>query len=577
VDELFHREDDRFLEELGNLYAPRKLASFADRWKKDPRPWVKEQLLSYLDEPMNHPGHHPIVKRIFKHAEKSGDHELMAAFMVSFDRSVRRKRKIRTRFDGLNDRWVQEEILVTPRNAITAEPKGKARNPGTGAVTDVSDEIDSDSRLFSVHTRYYLRRRTWRYFRRLGYRDGQAYIRAVALALKRYRDEDFAAGENILDNWSLLHACYQGYDGLGFTSSHARSAEGRSVSDLSPAPYFPELWKTSKAFGVLLSLVREGRSRLVREWAMELLRRDHREFLTEMNPESLTSMLEHDAVDVQEFGLELLHDVKGLAEAPLTLWLRFIKTRNLTALAVVCDLMKTHVAAERLSLNQALDLAAAVPAPVAGLGLSFLKERSFDDQENRVLLSRLAEAGCAAMGNEIAGFALPFFAPADRYDREAVSCFFDSLLPEIRNTAWDWMQRTDAAYWDPMLWHRLIETPFSDLRRRIVEGLERHPGGVPASSEVLAPLWVSLLLDAHRGGRQKLSAVRQAAKAIEVKPERADTLLPIIVTAVRSIRGPERTAGLAAAVTLVERNPDLMEKVRRLLPELVIDPRQESI
>jgi hypothetical protein len=574
VDELFHEEDDRFLEEVRRLDEIRKLASFADRWKKDPRPWAREQLLAYLDEPLNRPGHHPIIKRIFKHAEETEDHELMAAFMVCFDRSVRRSRKTRMSYDGDSDQWVQEEFLTMPRNSMPSEPTRQIRNPITGAMMEYAVRTRSNSRLFSAHTRYYLRRRAWRYFRSLGHTDGDAYVRAVAFALKRYRDEDFAAGENILDNWGLIHACYQHFDGLRFTSSHAVLEDGRSVSDLSPAPYFPESWKTSKAFPVLLSLAREAGSRLVREWAMELLRSYHQEALSELTPEEVMVMLDHDAVDVQEFGAELLQTATGLAKTPLTVWLKLIETRNPTALAVICDLMKEHVSAERLSLDQMLDLANAAPSPVSAMGLSFLKGRSFDDPDDRMKLATLAEAKCAAMGDEIAGFALPFYESPEQYTRENVSDFFDSLLPEIRNRAWDWMQKTDTAYWDPMLWHRLMETPFPDLRHRIIEGLEQHPGGAPAAPEDLTPLWISSLLDVHRGGRGKLSAVRQVVEAIEAKPERADTLLPIIAVAARSIRGPEQRAGLAAVVTLVEQNPDLTEKVRALLPELVFDPEE---
>ncbi len=43
--------------------------------------------------------------------------------------------------------------------------------------------------LFSYRTRYYLRRRAWRYFRRMGFATPDAYPAAIAAALRRYRDE----------------------------------------------------------------------------------------------------------------------------------------------------------------------------------------------------------------------------------------------------------------------------------------------------------------------------------------------------------------------------------------------------
>ena len=45
-------------------------------------------------------------------------------------------------------------------------------------------------RLFSVATRQYLRRRAWRYFRRLGRNNPERYVAAVVRALIQYTDDD---------------------------------------------------------------------------------------------------------------------------------------------------------------------------------------------------------------------------------------------------------------------------------------------------------------------------------------------------------------------------------------------------
>lgn len=574
VDECFHEEDARFLEELSKLSSLNKLAAFADRWKKDPRPWARKQLLAYLDEPLNHPGHHPIIKRIFKHAEESADHELMAAFMVAFDRSVRRIRKTRIIFQSDTGRWFEEEILSTPKNSIPAKMTRTARDLMTGSKIEVPVRIGPESRLFSLHTRNYLRRRAWRYFRRMGFSRPAQYVSAISSALKRYRDADCAAGENILDNWGLMHICYQHHPAVQFTSSQANIREGASIADLQPAPYFPDLWKSAEAFHPLLSLVREARSRLVRDWAMELLRRDHGQACSGLGLDDLVALFEHEQGDVQEFASELLQSATGLEKAPLSFWLRLVKVRNPTALAIICDLMGKHVSADRLQLDQMLDLATAAPSPVAEMGLGFLRGVSFAAPENRAKLARIAEAQCPAVGAELAGFALPFFEAEEHYNRELVCEFFDSMLPEIRDTAWDWIKRSKAAYWDPMLWHRLLETPFSDLRQRIIQGLEDHPGGLPASPDDLGSVWISSIMDVHRGGRQKLRAIRQIADAIGKKPERAEKLMPLLVVAVRSIRGPERRAGLSAVMTLLEKHPNLSGKITATLPELVVDSQE---
>ena len=36
----------------------------------DHRPWAREQVLRYVALPMDRPGHQPVVKRLFKHAEE---------------------------------------------------------------------------------------------------------------------------------------------------------------------------------------------------------------------------------------------------------------------------------------------------------------------------------------------------------------------------------------------------------------------------------------------------------------------------------------------------------------------------
>ena len=96
LDEYFAAGDDRFLTALRDFHEPKKLASIADKWKKDHRPWARGQIFDYLDLPMNAAGHETVVKRIFKWAEEQKDDELMSALAVAFDRVVRRVRKVNT-------------------------------------------------------------------------------------------------------------------------------------------------------------------------------------------------------------------------------------------------------------------------------------------------------------------------------------------------------------------------------------------------------------------------------------------------------------------------------------------------
>ena len=65
-----------------------------------------------------------MVKRLFKQAEASNDHELMAAFLVAFDRLVRRLRRMRHRYNFQTRQSWQEEELFAPRDQILATAEG---------------------------------------------------------------------------------------------------------------------------------------------------------------------------------------------------------------------------------------------------------------------------------------------------------------------------------------------------------------------------------------------------------------------------------------------------------------------
>jgi hypothetical protein len=570
VEEYFDGEDSRFVDELRACHAPQRLAGLADRWKKDPRPWARLQILHYLSLPLDQPGHQPVVKRLFKHAESIQDDELMAAFLVAFDRLVRRVRRRRTRHNWqTRESWV-EETLESPANGMRGATERDPRDPRTGARLTAPWRQRADSRLFTYHTRYYLRRRAWRYFRRLGFQRLNEYARAVARALERYQDEDFEAGENVLDSWGLMQICFRHHDSLEFQATAIVLKEGRSLGELTPAPRFPESWKQPAAIDILLELVAQAKSRLVRVWSMELLRRDHRQALADRTPESFLTLLDHEVEEVQQFGAELFSSARGLERLPIASWLRLLNTKSASALAVICDAMAKHVTGERLELAQCIELACARPTPVARMGLNFLKARIIATPEERHAISAVAGARCAAVGSELSAWALGHFGTPQTYDSPLVSRFFDSSLSSIRRAAWDWLVAGSPGFEDASLWSRLVETPYDDIRLPLVDLLQKRAKLPGRTSEDLVPVWSAVLHGVHRGGRQKAKAVRQVASAIVKDPAQANALLGVLSVAVRSVRAPEMRAGLAAIVGAVEARPELADAVTRLLPELQI-------
>ncbi|MCC6741748.1 MAG: hypothetical protein IT452_22200 [Planctomycetia bacterium] len=558
LDDAFERGDDSFVARLGECVRSSKLAAIADRWVRDPRPWARRMQLAYADRPLSRQGHHPLVKRLFKAAEKAGDAERMGAWMVAFDRIVRRRVATGWRWDAAARQSVEEEHLAHPRDSIYAESTSKrtARNPWTGNRVEVEVYNPRGKFLFTKHTRHYLRRRAWRFFRRLGRKDPAAYVAAMAAALRLYRDEDVRDGLALLDCRSLMQACFGASDVLAFGTSSVNVKDGRRLDELQAAPRFPEAWKTPEAGRLLLAMLTDARSRTVRVWARQMVQRDHRAALAALPVEELLRFLDHDDPETAQFGAELLAQATGLETLPVTGWLRLTQTRNLTALGVVCDLMARHVTADRVTLAQAVEMAKSAPVPVSRLGLGFLKGRAVAAGE-RALVAELAATACAATAGEAAAWALGSGAPGV----ETATRFFDSPHAAARHAAWDWLPGSPLAD-DATMWARLCETPYDDVRARMIAALEKRAKS-PATARDLAPVWAAVLLGVHRGGRAKLVAVRQLAAAMERDPARADALMPVLRVAARSIRRPEFRAGLAALAGALSRRPELAAALGR--------------
>ena len=550
--------DDRFLPHLSTLIDAKQLVPIAEAWKRDVRPWARQQVVAYLARPLDRPGHEVVVKRLFKQAESSRDDELMAHFTVAFDRLVRRRRDRRIVYDA--GRPEAFEMLVVPRNDRVA---------GWSAWPTLPRK---PKRLFSHHTRNHLRRRAWRYYRRTGYGlDGRSahhdYATAVAAFLTLYTDADVAAGENLLDCWAMVHAMFATGGVLAFGPAHATVAPGRKLAELSAAPAHRRLWERANAAAPLLSLAAGAGCSPVRAWAIELLRGHHLSRLTGVDVAVLLRMLDHADPAVQQFAADLLDRATTLGSLTVADWLRLLQTRNVAALDGIARAMRRHVRPDQLSLAELVDVASAEPVPVARLGLEYLRGRTIAPADHDQV-ARLAEARSPAVGGDIAAWALGVISAA--YDVDPASRFFDAANPAVRSAAFAWVRSPAGAagYADAALFGRLLETPYDDVRLALVADLKARaamPGQTPTT---LAALWTGVLLGIHRGGRAKLVALRQVSDAVVRDPAAAAVLLPVLAVAIRSVRVPEARVGLVAVVTAVGRSPALADDVQRLLPEL---------
>ncbi|HET6247066.1 MAG TPA: hypothetical protein VFE47_05145 [Tepidisphaeraceae bacterium] len=571
LEEYFATGDDRFVAALRAFNIPGRLATLADRWKKDPRPWARLQILNYLEQPLNAPAHETVVKRLFKYAEAQADDELMAAFAVAFDRLVRRKLVKRHQYDYRSRQSWYEEWLRTPHNTINTPAPNAADGPVAHGWKPFKWHGNLKTyRLFSHHTRYYLRRRAWRYFRRMGFSQPERFAPAVGRMLAGYRDEDFARGENLLDSWILLHACFGKSDVLEFGPAHVKVREGRALRELAPAPQFPKLWKEPAAAAVLLQLMFDARSRLARVWAIQLIRREHADRLKDISVAEIRRMLDHGDEEVQILGAELLENAAGLEKLTVEQWVDLLGTKNLTALETICSLMSRHVRGDRVSLEQAVALAVSKPAPIARLGFGFLKDREARSDGDRDTLALLSAARSTVLAREISLWALARVGAAGVYNVDRVARFFDSLTKEVRQGAMQWLAPTSAGWNDAELWSRLVETPYDDVRLEFISALQRRSRAPGLGADRLNAVWCAVLLGIHRGGRHKLTALRQISDALREQPEAAAQLLPVLAVAIRSVRVPEARAGLSAIVTIVSARPELADLVARYLPELRI-------
>ena len=572
LEECYAAADDRFLDEWLRFSRPEFLARFIERWIADSRPWARQQLIQYLQRDLNFPGHEIVVKRLYKHFQTAGDHELLAHFMVAFDRFVRRSRIDSSWWNRENRELIREERLFAKSNKTIQNETGRTEEWGTGKykrTVSLPDRLNKPgNRLFSQRTRYHLRRRVWRHFRWLSYRDADAFLSAMTTAIVQYRDNDFGFGENIIDNWSLMHVCYFHSDMLKFSGSHTNLRPGNSLADLSAAPYQPELWQRPDSSTHLLQIVTTANSALARVWAIELLQRDHRGATLRMEIHSLLRLLAHADPRVQQFASDVFEQHQGLANLPVTTWLELLDQCDHALLPNICAAMKKHVSAARLDTPQLIELTSARPVPVSEFGFEFLKARHRERPLNDRELTSLSRVRCEATAGEITTWAFSIF-NSELYQTNDVVEFFDALSESMRDASMSWLELPDSrGYNDAALWARLVETPFDDVRLRVVECLHRRTKLPGAETDALAPIWCAVMLGVHRGGRTKLKAMSQMQQAILQQPTRSTELLPVLAVAIRSLRLPERRSALAAVASIVQENSQFQAELQRLVPEL---------
>ena len=576
LEEMLERGDAGFVDALREQTDADRLGKLAAKWYHDPRREARRFLLDYLDQPLNAYRHEPLVKRLFKLAEKAGDDEVMGRFLVVLDRSVRRV-KI---FDMLRvpRGTTMPRDASAPRVGIdprTKEPRRVGPTAWFRDPTPYRRELES-KRLFTVHTRNYLRRRAWRYFRNLGKLQPDRYGSAITGVLKRYTDDDVPDGLALLDNWGLMHILFHHCPALVALTHGWAVVEGHALSELAPAPIFEELW--AKRPDRLLELLKEASARPVRQWVLRLIQRDHGKLFSGLPLVELLGLLSHEDVEVVAIAAEALRQAPGLDRLSVARWLELLEAKQTLAIEVICELMATHLRPNQLKFDQAVRLASSRVLPVARLGLKFLQAHAPKSEADCRALLGLAEAEAVPVRPELVKWARGVLEQSPHFTYAWVLEYLDSRHADVRAEGWAWFRESPRTRDEVEMWKRLLESPYDDVRMKLLTDLEQRVAGQRESwldagrldAELIRLLWATVLLNVHRGNRAKPRVVRQLVARLAKQADEAQALLPILRMALRSVRGPESRAGLAGVVQLVERRPELEVQVRAVFPELQI-------
>jgi hypothetical protein len=568
VQDLFDRGEPAFVDELRRFHDPDVLGPFATQWYNDRRPASRRLLLDYLDRPMNAPRHEPLIKRLFKLAEAAGDDEVVGRFMVLFDRSVRRSRRSRWVYDRKAKKSVTFEVAGP--SSFGEMPKNEPQH--FDDMNEWQKERFEKSRLFSGRTRNYLRRRAWRYFRKLGRAVPERYFAAIRAVLTRYVDADVADGLALLDNWGLVHVLFHFSPALVSNPSGWVMAKDAKLSDIKPAPMFVELWKADPE--PLLELLDTAPSRAVRMWAVQMLREEHPDALPGLPVEKLVAWLGHRSSEMVSLAADLLRKGKKLSGVGADQLLEIVRNAPPESLELICELASEALKPSQVTVRQAVELAKQPTEAVARLGFGLLQKMKPATPEDCRALLELADAGSSKLRADMVRWACKQLAASPHFTSEWVVELLDSRFEEVRAVGWAWLEKEPRALDDPHVWQQLLESPYDTIRIRIVEHLQKTAAGeAPAATADLDPglirfLWASVLLNVARGSRAKPAVIDMVVRRVRNRSEEAEVLLPILAVALRSLRGPEFRAGLLGVLGFVHDRPEAEELVRRLFPEL---------
>src|SRR5262249_10540388 len=152
-----------------------------------------------------------------------------------------------------------------------------------------------------------------------------------------------------------------------------------------------------------------------------------------------------------------------------------------------------------VSLEQAVHVAERRPVPIARLGLAWLRTKAPADEAGCRLLLGLTEAEAEPVRPELVRWARGLLSASPYFQVSWLLEYLDNRHADVRAEGWAWLQEEPRARNDVELWPRLLESPYDDVRLKLVADLEDRlewsgPGGIERGTltpELIQFLWAS--------------------------------------------------------------------------------------